>query len=317
MQRNKFFKLFLKLLVVLLAYGYIYIKITAISADWASVKVHSYAYIGLAILLMPLNWLIESLKWRFLLQDVERISVKKAIAGVLVGITSGLATPNRVGEYFGRAIVLKKGHRIKGSLATMMGSIAQVMITVLIGLTAFLWMFYEMNFFDTGGMKFIFVGLVVGFLSLLIFLYYHLEYIKRLGRWLKVPQKYLDEITYLNGFNRFQLSYVIGLSFLRYLVFGSQYLLLLYAFGTDISILEAVCSIGIVYLLILFIPHFFIAELGVRASVAVLVFQIYTPDIEAVMLSASILWLINLALTGAMGSLQFLLFPFKSEKTSD
>ncbi len=315
MYRNKEFKLFLKLIIVFITYGYIYYKIETMHVDWSSVRVSSYFYLSLAVLLMPFNWLLESVKWKFLLQDVEQVSLKRSVLAVLVGITTGLATPNRVGEYFGRTVVLEKRHRVKGSLATMMGSVAQVMITILVGLISFVFMFYELDFFEEFYTKLIFGILVLMVLVFMILVYYNLHWIKRLAKWFNVNQKYIDEISYINRFHKYQLSFVIVMSFFRYVIFASQYVLLLYAFNSDVALINVLSSIGVIYLLILFIPHFFISELGVRASIAVLVFQVYTTQIQSVILAASSLWLINLALTGIIGSIVLVLFPLKVKKT--
>ncbi len=316
MYKNKKFKLFLKVLIVFVTYGYIYYKIETMQVNWSSVRISSYFYLSLAILLMPFNWLLESVKWRYLLQDVEQVSLKRSILAVLIGITTGLATPNRVGEYFGRTVVLERRHRIKGSLATMMGSVAQVMITVFAGLVSFVFMFYELDFFEEFHTKLLFGILVLTVLILMILVYYNLHWVKRLAKRFNINQKYIDEISYINRFHNYQLSFVIVMSFFRYVIFASQYVLLLYAFNADVYLINILSSIGVIYLLILFIPHFFISELGVRASVAVLVFQIYTTQIQSVILAASSLWLINLALTSIIGSIILVSFPLKVKKTS-
>src|SRR5688572_25018804 len=54
------------------------------------------------ILLMFVNWSIETIKWKLAVEKIQRISFFTAFRAVLSGVTFSVTTPNRVGEYFGR-----------------------------------------------------------------------------------------------------------------------------------------------------------------------------------------------------------------------
>lgn len=60
------------------------------------------------ILLVPANWSLEALKWKYAISKLENISFWKAIKGVLTGLTVSTVSPNRVGEFFGRLFYLEK-----------------------------------------------------------------------------------------------------------------------------------------------------------------------------------------------------------------
>lgn len=302
MHKNKLFRVFLKVLIVLFSYGYIYYKFKSTNIDWHVFDSVNLYYLSLALMLMPLNWFFESYKWRFLLQDIQQISLKTSIRGILIGITSGMATPNRVGEYVGRTFVLEKGNRVKGSLATMLGSLSQVLITLILGLLAWFILFEEIKFFDGLLYRPVFIAFLVVLMSILLLVFYNLQWVKRFALWLSINQKYVDQIRFLNKFRAPELSYVLFLSFFRYVIFASQYVLLLWAFGVDIALLKSLSAIALSYLIIVFIPHFSITEIGVRGSVAVLVFQNFTQDLHLVALVAALLWLINISIPTIMGS---------------
>ena len=55
--------------------------------------------------MMFLNWLVEALKWRYMISKIENISIMTAYRAVLTGITVSTFTPNRIGEYGGRVFV--------------------------------------------------------------------------------------------------------------------------------------------------------------------------------------------------------------------
>jgi len=50
------------------------------------------------VVLMPLNWGIESRKWQVLVLHVQRFSFLSAFKSVLSGCSVTMLTPNRVGE---------------------------------------------------------------------------------------------------------------------------------------------------------------------------------------------------------------------------
>lgn len=306
MNKNKIFKLVFKILIVLFSYGYIFYKFKSTKIDWYVFENINIEYILLAFALMPLNWFLESVKWQYLLKDVQQIPLKKSVRGVLVGITSGMATPNRIGEYVGRTFVLNKHNRVKGSLATMLGSLSQVLITLILGLSAWLVFFEQVRFFENLQYRPIFMAVLIILMIFLLLIFYNLQWIKNLAKWLTINQKYIDEIRFLNKFKAPELSFVLFLSFFRYVIFAAQYVILLWAFGLDIPLLSSLSAIAIVYLIIVFIPHFSISELGVRSSIAVLIFQTFTQDLHHVAMAAALLWLINLAIPTVIGSLVLL-----------
>src|SRR5690606_10186722 len=63
-----------------------------------------------ACALMPFNWLTETLKWTTLLKPVT-LPWRRALAGILSGVTLSLFTPNRIGEYGGRILYVPPADR--------------------------------------------------------------------------------------------------------------------------------------------------------------------------------------------------------------
>ncbi|MBL4649703.1 MAG: hypothetical protein JKY03_08230 [Aureispira sp.] len=96
----------------------------------------------LVLILMPLNWLFETQKWLTLLRKIESISFYQALKVVLVGLSLSLFTPNRVGEYGGRVMMVSKGNRLHAVWATMVGISSQWIVLVVGGWWALMGAFY-------------------------------------------------------------------------------------------------------------------------------------------------------------------------------
>tara|TARA_B100000674_G_C37682646_1_gene842256 strand:- start:198 stop:647 length:450 start_codon:yes stop_codon:yes gene_type:complete len=94
-------------------------------------KINSnYFTIIVVIFMMFINWFLEALKWKFLINKIEEISIMTSIRAVFSGITVSTFTPNRIGEYAGRVFCLEKGDRIKAVLITIIGSMSQLFNTI-------------------------------------------------------------------------------------------------------------------------------------------------------------------------------------------
>jgi hypothetical protein len=73
----------------------------------------TYFWIALLVL-MVLNWTLESWKWRTLLQHIEPISIAQAFKSVLTGLALGMLLPSGTGDVAGRIINLKKNRGNRG-----------------------------------------------------------------------------------------------------------------------------------------------------------------------------------------------------------
>ena len=87
------------------------------------------------VLLMFINWSIEAIKWKISVSEIQKVSFTKALKAVLSGVSFSVSTPNRVGEYLGRVLYMDEGNRLKTISVTIAGSISQLIITLLMGLT--------------------------------------------------------------------------------------------------------------------------------------------------------------------------------------
>ena len=94
MQSKKTIGLLLKIGIVAFALFFLYQQLTSKSRveqfdiDHILLQLqHNSLLIGVVIFMMLLNWFLESLKWRFLISKIEKVSIMRSIRAVFSGIT--------------------------------------------------------------------------------------------------------------------------------------------------------------------------------------------------------------------------------------
>lgn len=252
----------------------------------------------IVILLMMLNWSIEAFKWKKLLESVEYISIAASLRAVLSGVTVSFYTPNRIGEFAGRILHLEPEHRVKGALATFVGSTAQVMITFQAGLLAF-YVFRNQFIQDLNYSILIPVIILILLLPVLWLQIPHLAHLHFSKKILRRFPRYLEVFDH---FNRRQLIQVYLLSAFRYFVFCTQQYFLLQMTGFNGSWMLSSGLSALSFLLITIIPSFAIGELGMRSGINLYVFNPWFDNVSGILFTTFMLWLINLAIPALMGA---------------
>ncbi len=276
------------------------------------------------ILLMGLNWIIEARKWQLLVKPLEYITLFRAVRAVLTGISLSFYTPNRVGEYPARSMILQKTSITEGIMVTMAGSLAQMLITIMAGSFSLILVIknFNLSIYNQNVSFFILSGLLTLLVFLLLTFYMNLPHICRKLP-INTPQflsRLLNRLTIFSVYRHKELLVILLLSAIRYLVFTTQYYLLLRFFGLTLTFFHAFELIAVVYFITTLIPSIALTELGIRGSVAIWVFALYQPFtgmipevFNAAVLSASVsLWLINIGAPAIIGSL--LIFRLKLSK---
>jgi uncharacterized membrane protein YbhN (UPF0104 family) len=101
---------------------------------WQQIKAGWHgAEFWLVVALMLVNWGIEARKWQVLVQHVQHFSFFKSFKSVLSGCSITMLTPNRIGEYGGRILYVEEGNRIKAISLTIVGSMSQLLVTMIMG----------------------------------------------------------------------------------------------------------------------------------------------------------------------------------------
>jgi uncharacterized membrane protein YbhN (UPF0104 family) len=270
----------------------------------------------LVLAMMALNWGIEAFKWKYLIGKVEKVSFFKAYQAVLTGISVSSFIPNRVGEFFGRVFILKTASRIESILITVVGSMSQFLITVLAGSVALL-IFIPHNFpgtgFGSGNLYYGVFMLVITLDAIILGLFFKLSFLsvlkeRILRNGLKRLQRFFRVFAFYH--NR-ELATVLLLSFARYMVFSTQFYLLLLLFGVRIPYSDALVIIALIYFIMTIIPTIALTELGIRGSVALYVFGLYFGQVlpaagtntAGIFAASTLLWMINLGIPALAGTI--------------
>lgn len=312
---KKTYKILITGLLIILSYGFIYFKIKGFikTNDFASQAItiqHSNLLLLLIVsILMPFNWLLESIKWEILIQKIQPITLLQSFKAVISGITIGLATPNRIGEIGGRTLFIKKGKRSYAAIATWIGSYSQFIVTISIGTASLIIYLFFYKRIESILLHYSVAFVLIIFFMLNIWFYYKSD--KLLLILVKIPllKTKLQQIGYLKKISTADLSKIIFFSLFRFLIFSTQYYLLLIFFNISISCMDAYISISLIYLFSTLIPTTTIAELGIRSSFAVFFIGVYSENILGIILASFTLWIINLAIPAILGS--FFLFKNK------
>lgn len=313
---KKILSISIKVVILCLAFGFIFNKLSDNRSirDFkvliSSLSTESVLIVMISlVLLMFLNWFLEALKWKFLVQRVERISIWKAIESVFCGLTWAVFTPNRIGEFGGRVFFLSPRKRIIGVIAMVVGAIGQMVITNVLGALALLWFvvyFIELNILVTFALTF----LVAIFCSFFLLFYFNIQWIDGL----------LSRINFMKRFRRFfnifarykqsDLLHILLYSLSRFIVFTTQYYLIIHLLVPDIEIFEMLMILFILFFIQSALPSLDLLDIGVRASTATYFFAFITGQEIAVIAAIACIWLINLIIPAILGSVFVLKLNF-------
>lgn len=253
-----------------------------------------------ALLLMPVNWGLESEKWRRLLRGFWRVAPWPAFRAVAAGITLSLFTPNRVGDYGGRVLAVPAAHNWQAVMATMAGNMAQLIALLSGGLAGTLYYLQTQASLPQLLISSFWWLLVVGLLLVYIF-YFNLNWLASWIQLLPLPKKWRERIAHLGQFNRRQLGAALLLAFARYGVYCLQYLLLTRFFGIDAPALAGLSGIAAIFLFQVTVPLPPVAALLARGEAALIIWGPFTDNELSILAATFGLFILNLAFPALLG----------------
>jgi uncharacterized membrane protein YbhN (UPF0104 family) len=328
---RKTYNYLIRFLIIFATYGFIYQQVfykrdlvEIYNTFLSSFNSQWFIYmVILLFLLMFLNWAIEALKWGMLINKIERITWYRSFKAVLTGVAVSSFTPNRVGDYFGRVFILEKANRIEGVLITILGSMSQLLITFIVGITCLYAMFVIypetlLSYFKIPQSLYAYflwggAVLILGINVLLTLLFLNISLLSSLANRFKgkFVERLLSYIHILSAYTIRELLTVILLSFTRFVIFSTQMYLLLRLFAVDLPYANAMIIIAVIFFVMTMIPTIAITELGIRGSVSLFLIGVYfgNPMEMSASLSFGIvaastaLWIINLAIPALIGAI--------------
>ena len=243
------------------------------------------------LLLMPVNLSLESLRWKYILDQDERVSFRNALQGVLAGLAFGLVTPRAIGDYAGRLMSVRTSEKAKYVGPLMISRVSLLMWTLAFGSLGAWFMLGK-------------IAALVCFLAgpvTLLTCYILVKSVQFPGRpYVEMLLRGLKDLGWK------QLGVLSGLGFLRYLVFSLQFYFLL---SQAVPLEPVLIAGGIAWIFLAksVLPSInFLGDLGVREFSAVYFFSFFAVDTAPVIASSLLIWSVNIAIPALAGSILLL-----------
>ncbi len=268
------------------------------------------------LFLMLVNWGIEARKWQVLLKGLENISWFKAFKATVTGVAFAMNTPNRIGEYGGRVLYLREGNRIRGVSLTIVGSMSQFLITLIVGCGGLIFL---LNISGSaaaiaGAGKYglwikVVLNIIAAVAVLGLIVYFRLGWLIKLIDKIPAFNKLATHIEILEDLRFGVLLRVLSLSFFRYCVFIIQYVLLIHLMQVDVSVWQAFWLISVIFLILAVVPTIALAEIGIRGTISIELFGLFCTNNVGIITASLGIWFINLVIPSLLGSI--LIFRIK------
>ncbi len=291
-------------IVMLAAYAYLAVQLSNFKhypeffQQLKNVSFFQFSCLVLVFILLPFNWSLEAFKWQKLISTSQPISFQIALKSVFAGIYTGFFTPNRISEMLGRVLFLKSENRKAGAVLSVVNSLTQNIIMTLCGIPACIFFFSRTSkSLNPDGYHFIIWVTLFLFFSLL--LYFLLPYLSR-RTWFSRIASYT---AILKAYSHKDLFRILLLSLLRYVVFCTQFFLMLRFFGVALTPLQALIAIPANYLFVTYTPSIAFSEAAVRSSYAILFIGAFSPQLVGIALAGVSIWVVNFCIPLLIGSI--------------
>lgn len=302
----------IKVVILIGILTFIYLKLQENRKDWGQfsekvqvIMVFPQAWTLLLVMaLMPLNWLLESFKWRVLASNVVKLSIPQAFIGVLSGVSLSFITPHGLGDYAARIWHTNSSSRDKLVGPIFLGRLLQLSCTLIFGAWG---VYLVLN--NKAGLNFSIETYLLGLMSFFVLIYIAVLIFRRLklvdnkiAQWLGQT---IDAISHYSV-RQFLMAFLFSLG--RYLIFFFQFVLLLNLVKVELPPHILGAGVTWVFLAKSVIPTFnFLSDLGIREVSAIYFFEDYGVGSVDVIFASLILWGINILVPALVGAL----FVFK------
>jgi len=261
-----------------------------------------YVWLVAVVFLLPINLLLESLKWKLLVSGVQKIDLKSSLKAVLAGFSTGFFTPNRVGEMVGRILYLDEGKRKPGVTMSVLNSLTQNLVMILCGVPACIMFFVWTKAKYGVNIQLYLIVLVLSFVGFGLLYFFFPLLIRRIKSNM-YTRKISSYVSCLSDYSVVSLLKILLISLFRYFVFSLQFYFILRFFGVDFSLLGAAIAIPTTYLFVTFTPTLAFSEAAVRSSYAVLFISAFSTQVAGIALAGVCIWIVNTVIPMLAGTI--------------
>jgi uncharacterized membrane protein YbhN (UPF0104 family) len=244
------------------------------------------------LILVPVNWAMESLKWQKLAQKIIPIGFWEAFRGTLTGLAVGVAVPAQLGDTLGRVASLKSDRRLEAIGAALISNGIQFYVSVLAGTIGWLHLRSKLAISTTTQ------NAITALLALIIVLgIVTVAFRKPLTDWhpqRKVFRKLHNYLKIIGNYTGSELALTTLYGLIRYMIFLTQFILALSLFDFPVGYDELASCVTLIFLAKTLIPAVnVLGDLGLREFTALVVFASYGLPAEKVIAATFLVWIIN------------------------
>ncbi|ARN70221.1 flippase-like domain-containing protein [Nonlabens sp. SCSIO 43208] len=283
----------LKTAVFLISIVWIYFtwKDRSMNFKWFidSISLEMISWIILMIAISLISWLIESRKWQYLVKEFYELRFRESVLQNLTSQAASFITPFRLGEFALKSLFFSKAHRKNVVSKVFWANFSQMVVTSTFGIASIITLSSINDKQDIYFILLVLSILIIGLFSV----------------------RFIDKKLQISTIPQTQLVITIGYSLLRYLVFASNWIIVLWALNYDFELIDVMLKIGLYYLLVSVVPVLQLLDLPVRYTVASIVFESTLQQEEVILIASTIVWFTNTAIPTLLGCA---LLPFKSFK---
>ena len=261
----------------------------------------NWRYLAAAVVLMPVNWLLEARKWQLLLGAFLDWSFLRTLRATLAGVSVSAATPNRIGEIGGRMLVARREEWPGVIASSLLGSLCQWVAFLLLAWPALVLTVGRLPQLNLG-IPYLWL-LPLGPLVLFVAAAGGKPLLLRVVNWCE--GKLVSDATPLReSLAKVKLSLMFRASAyacLRFLVYSGQLYLLLHFFGLPLPFLSGMAGIMAIYLVQAGIPLPPGVNLVTRTELGLLLWSAGPEGAVAVLAAYTALFVVNVLLPALPG----------------
>ncbi len=252
------------------------------------------------LLLQIVNWTFEAMKLKFLLFKHNPISISDSLKAVYIGNFTALITPERVGNFLGRVLVIKENKKLT-TILTIYGNSCQLFVTIIMGMFGFSAIllsdlkFEILQNFETAVLAlFYFLFALVLFVAL-----FNLKWLKIFNK-INIFKNWTDNLKQLKYVSNSTKISVLGFSFLRYFTFTLQFYLLGVGFDLGLSFSQLIIYLCLLFGVITLLPSLLPGNLGTKEAFSIFLLG---GGVMAIQFSiiCFVVWFINVGLSALVG----------------
>ncbi len=259
-------------------------------------------YLVVATGLLPLNWFLESAKWRLYMRQHVPMGWSTSVRSVLAGLSLGVFTPSRVGEYGGRLFFVAAKHNYYALQSTFVCSLAQNIISLIVGMLGMMYYVHRTQpvwILERGLLWFLIIGLGL----IIILFYFNLNWLYQLARRLGLSKRrWVGKLLGFGRVSQLLLLQMLMYSLLRYSVYTLQYALVLCYFGVPAQDWWLFLSaIGTIFLVQGSIPLPPFLGILARGEIAIFVWKQLAVSSSVVLPASYMIWVLNILIPALVG----------------